>query len=69
MILRSDKMTINGVLLPIAASNYASSVANVSVASIVTLAADILSSSLPFDAPSQAALLPVQMPIGADSSH
>jgi hypothetical protein len=61
MILRSDKMTINVVLLPIAASNCASSVA--------TLAADIVPSSLPSGAPSQAALLHMQMLVRADSSH
>jgi hypothetical protein len=59
-------MTINVVLLPIAASNYASSVAT---ASVVTLAADIVPSSLPSDAPSQAALLHMQLLVGADSSH
>jgi hypothetical protein len=62
-------MTINVVLLPIAASNYASSVATASTASVVTLAADIVPSSLPSDAPSQAALLHMQMLVGADSSH
>jgi hypothetical protein len=66
MILRSDKMTINVVLLPIAASNCASSVA---IASVATLAADIVPSSLPSGAPSQAALLHVQMLVRADSSH
>jgi hypothetical protein len=59
-------MTINGVLLPVAASNYASSIAT---ASVVTLAVDIVPSSLPSDAPSQAALLHVQMLVGADLSH
>jgi hypothetical protein len=59
-------MTINGVLLPVAASNYASSIAT---ASVVTLAVDIVPSSLPSDAPSQAALLHMQMLVGADSSH
>jgi hypothetical protein len=54
-------MTINVVLLPVAASNCASSVA--------TLAADIVPSSLPSDTPSQADLLHVQMLVGADSSH
>jgi hypothetical protein len=69
MILRSNKMTINVVLLPIAASNCASSIATASAASVATLAADIVPSSLPSDAPSQAALLHMQMLIGADSSH
>jgi hypothetical protein len=62
-------MTINVVLLPVVASNWASSVATTSVASVVTLATDIVPSSLPSDAPSQAALLHMQMLIGADSSH
>jgi hypothetical protein len=62
-------MTINVVLLPVAASNCASSVMTTSTASIVTLAADIVPSSLPSGAPSQAALLHVQMLVGADSSH
>jgi hypothetical protein len=62
-------MTINVVLLPIAASNCASSIATASAASVATLAADIVSSSLPSDAPYQAALLHMQMLIGADSSH
>jgi hypothetical protein len=69
MILRSDKMTINVVLLPVAASNCASSVATAFAASVATLAADIVPSSLPYDAPSQADLLHVQMLVGADSSH
>jgi hypothetical protein len=69
MILRSDKMTINVVLLPVAASSYASYIATASAASVVTLAADIVPSSLPSDAPSQAALLHVQMLVKADSSH
>jgi hypothetical protein len=69
MILRSNKMTINMVLLPIAASNCASSIAIASAASVVTLAADIMPSSLPSGAPSQAALLHVQMLVRADSSH
>jgi hypothetical protein len=69
MILRSNKMTINVVLLLVAASNYASSVVTASVASIATLAADIVPSSLPSGAPSQAALLHVQMLVGAHSSH
>jgi hypothetical protein len=59
-------MTINVVLLPVAASNYASSVATASVA---TLAVDIVPSSLPSDAPSQAALLHVQMLVRTDLSH
>jgi invasion protein IalB len=59
-------MTINVVLLLVAASNYASSIAT---ASIAILAADIVPSSLLSDAPSQAALLHVQMLVGADSSH
>jgi hypothetical protein len=59
-------MTINVVLLLIAASNCTSFVAT---ASVVTLAVDIVPSSLPSNAPSQAALLHVQMLIGADSSH
>jgi hypothetical protein len=62
-------MTINVVLLPVAASNCASSVVTASAASVVTLAADIVPSSLPSDAPSQAAPLHVKMLIGADSSH
>jgi hypothetical protein len=62
-------MAINVVLLLVAASNCASSVATASVASVVTLAADIVPSSLPTDAPSQVALLHVQMLVGADSSH
>jgi hypothetical protein len=62
-------MTTNVVLLPVAASNCASSIVTACAASVVTLAADIVPSSLPFDAPSQAALLHVQMLIGADSSH
>jgi hypothetical protein len=49
-------MTINVVLLPVAASNCASSVA--------TLAVDIVPSSLPSGAPSQAALLHVHMLVG-----
>jgi hypothetical protein len=57
------------VLLPIAASNYASSVAIASAASVATLDVDIVPSSLPSDAPSKAALLHVQMLIGANSSH
>jgi hypothetical protein len=52
-------MTINMVLLPVAVSNCASSVANASIASVATLAADIVPSSLPSDTPSQAALLHV----------
>jgi hypothetical protein len=59
-------MTINVVLLPVVASNCASSIA---AASVVTLAADIVPSSLPSDTPSQVALLHVQMLVGADSSH
>jgi hypothetical protein len=59
-------MTINVVLLPVAASNCASSVATASVA---TLAVDIVPSSLPSDAPSQAALLHVQMLVRTDLSH
>jgi hypothetical protein len=67
MILRSVKMTINVVLLPIAAPNCASSVVTASAASVVTasaasvvtLATDIVPSSLPSGAPSQAALLHV----------
>jgi hypothetical protein len=62
-------MTINGVLLPVAASNCASSVATASAASVATLDANIVTSSLPSDAPSQVALLHVQMLVGADSSH
>jgi hypothetical protein len=62
-------MTINVVLLPIAAFNCASSIATASAASVATLAADIVSSSLPSDAPYQAALLHMHMLIGADSSH
>jgi hypothetical protein len=62
-------MTINVVLLLIAASNCTSFVATASAASVVTLAVDIVPSSLPSNAPSQAALLHVQMLIGADSSH
>jgi hypothetical protein len=62
-------MTINVVLLPVVASNWASSVATTSVASVVTLSTDIVLSSLPSDAPSQAALLHMQMLVGADSSH
>jgi hypothetical protein len=62
-------MTINVVLLPVAASNCASSVVTASAASVVTLADDIVPSSLPSDAASQVALLHVQMLIGADSSH
>jgi heme exporter protein CcmD len=62
-------MTINVVLLPFAASNYASFVAIAYAASVVTLAADIVPPSLPSDAPSQAALLHVQMLVRADSSH
>jgi hypothetical protein len=59
-------MTINVVLLPVVASNCASSIA---AASVATLTADIVPSSLPSDTPSQAALLHVQMLVGADSSH
>jgi hypothetical protein len=59
-------MTINVVLLPVAASNCASSVATASVA---TLAVDIVPSSLPSDAPSQTALLHVQMLVRTDLSH
>jgi hypothetical protein len=59
-------MTINVVLLPVVASNCASSVTTTSIA---TFATDIVPSSLPSGAPSQAALLHVQMLIGADSSH
>jgi hypothetical protein len=62
-------MTINGVLLPVAASNCASSVATTSAASVTTLAADIVPSSLPSDAPSQVALLHMQMLVGVNSSH
>jgi hypothetical protein len=62
-------MTINVVLLPIAASNCASSIVTASAASVVTLAADIVPSSLPSGAPSQAALLHVQMLIWVNSSH
>jgi hypothetical protein len=50
-------MTINVVLLPIAAPNCASSVVTASAASVVTLATDIVPSSLRSSAPSQAALL------------
>jgi hypothetical protein len=57
------------VLLPIAASNCASSVAIASAASVATLDVDIVPSSLTSDAPSKAALLHVQMLIGANSSH
>jgi hypothetical protein len=59
-------MTINVVLLPVGASNCASSTM---IVSVVTLAADIVPSSLPSGAPSQVTLLHVQMLIGADSSH
>jgi hypothetical protein len=59
-------MTINVVLLPVVASNCASSIVTTSVA---TLDANIVPSSLPSDTPSQAALLHVQMLVGADSSH
>jgi hypothetical protein len=69
MILRSDKMTINVVLLPVAVSNCVSYVATASAASVATLATDIVPSSLPSDAPSQAALLHVQMLVGTNSSH
>jgi hypothetical protein len=62
-------MTINVVLLPVVASNCASSIATASAASVATLADDIVPSSLPSGVPSQAALLHVQMLIGADSSH
>jgi hypothetical protein len=50
-------MTINVVLLPVAAYNCASSVVTASSASVATLAADIVPSSLPCDTSSQAALL------------
>jgi hypothetical protein len=62
-------MTINVVLLSIAAYNCASSVATASAASAVTLASDIVPSSLPSGAPFQAALLHVQMLVWVDSSH
>jgi hypothetical protein len=62
-------MTINVVLLPVAASNCASSIATASAASVATLAADTVTSSLPSGAPSQAALLHMQMLVGADLSH
>jgi hypothetical protein len=62
-------MTINVVLLPVAASNCASSVVTASATSVATLDADIVLSSLPSDTPSQPALLRVQKLIGADSSH
>jgi hypothetical protein len=62
-------MTITMVLLPIVASNCASSVLTASAASVATLAANIVPSSLPSGAPSQVALLQVQMLVGADSFH
>jgi hypothetical protein len=62
-------MTITVVLLPIAASKCASSVVTASAASAATLAANIVPSSLPSGPPSQAALLHVQMLVGADSFH
>jgi hypothetical protein len=62
-------MTINVVLLPVAASNCASSIVTTSATSVVTLDANIVPSSLPSDTPSQAALLHAQMLVGADSSH
>jgi hypothetical protein len=62
-------MTINVVLLPITASNYASSIVTASAAYVVTLAADIVPSSLPSGAPSQVALLHVQMLNWVNSSH
>jgi hypothetical protein len=64
-----QKMIINGVLLPVAASNCLSSIVTACAASVATLAANIVPSCLPSDSPSQAALLHVQMLVEADSSY